>query len=152
LPPDAPNPVSPLLGAVDAQVARWRDSKSVDALTTSSWSTQEWLHFLEAVAPDLDRAAMADLDERFALTTSGNAEILCVWLRLSIQHGYSPADGALREFLGRIGRRKLLTPLYKELMKTADGRVAAQQIYATARPRYHSVSRGTLDGVVGWDE
>jgi len=150
--PETPNPVSPLLGAVDEQVARWRDARSSDVLTTAQWSTQEWLHFLGAIAGDLDRAGMADLDRRFALTTSGNAEILCVWLRLSIQHEYEAANGALRQFLTNIGRRKFLTPLYKELMKTPTGQTNAREIYRTARGRYHYVARGTIDGIVGWNE
>jgi leukotriene-A4 hydrolase len=149
--PETPNPISPLLAAVDAQVARWRATKSADTLATTGWSTQEWLHFLEAIVADLDRGELADLDRRFALTASGNAEILCVWLRLSIQHEYAAADGALRTFLVNVGRRKFLTPLYKELMKTPAGQLRAKDIYRTARGRYHSVARGTIDGIVGWN-
>jgi hypothetical protein len=97
-------------------------------LNTDAWSTQEWLHFLEAVAPDLDAASMTKLDQRFHLTESGNAEILCVWLRLSIQHGYAAADAALRRFLTDVGRRKFLEPLYRQLVKTPAGREWALDI------------------------
>lgn len=150
MPPDAPDPRSPLLGAVDEQAARWRSTRDVSVLRTERWSTHEWLHFLEAVAPDLDARAMTDLDRRFRLTEAGNAEILCVWLRLSIQHGYAAGDAALGRFLTDVGRRKFLEPLYRELVKTEAGKKRALEIYATARGRYHAVSRGTIDAVVGW--
>lgn len=150
MPSDAPDPRSPLLAAVDGQVAQWRTSRSADALRTSAWSTHEWLHFLESVGPDLSSASMSALDSRFRLTQSGNAEILCVWLRLAIQHGYSVADEALTSFLTTVGRRKFLEPLYRELVKTESGRARAKQIYAVARDRYHAVSRGTIDEVVAW--
>ena len=152
MPPDAPDPRSALLTAVDLQAARWRDGRSVADLSTSAWSTQEWLHFLEAVAPDVDAKSMADLDQRFRLTETGNAEILCVWLRLGIQHGYAPAGTALQRFLTDVGRRKFLEPLYREMVKTPDGRTRALEIYAVARGRYHAVSRGTIDEVVGWTQ
>jgi hypothetical protein len=73
-----------------------------------------------------------------------------VWLRLSIQHEYLPAEAALRRFLTDVGRRKFLEPLYRQLVKTPTGREWALDTYRTARGRYHAVSRGTIDEVVGW--
>ncbi len=150
LPADAPRPASDLLAAVDAEVERWRATRAAADVATEGWTTQQWLHFLEALAPALDAEAMAALDGRFGLTSTGNAEILCVWLRLSIQHGYAAADAALERFLTDVGRRKFLQPLYKELCKSAAGKERALAIYARVRPRYHSVSTGTIDAIVGW--
>jgi hypothetical protein len=150
MPQDAPDPRSPLLAAVDRQADAFRKSGKVADLRTDAWSTQEWLHFLEAVGLHLSFNSMAELDRRFHLTESGNAEILCVWLRLSIQHEYLPAEAALRRFLTDVGRRKFLEPLYRQLVKTPSGREWALDIYRTARGRYHAVSRGTIDEVVGW--
>jgi len=147
---DTPDPRSPLLDQVDAQVARWRAGRTAADVRTEGWSTQSWLHFLEAIAGNLDAASMADLDRRFDLTNSGNSEILCTWLRLSIQHGYSAADPALVRFLTDVGRRKFLEPLYREMVKTDAGRERARQLYGRLRGRYHAVSRGTIDEVVGW--
>jgi len=152
LPKGTPDPRSPLLEAVDRQIERWRETQSADTLQTSRWSTQEWLHFLEAIAGDVDAAGLAELDRRFALTDAGNAEILSVWLRLSIQRGYAATDEALERFLLGIGRRKFLTPLYTQLAATPAGRARALEIYREARGRYHAVARGTIDGVLGWNE
>jgi aminopeptidase N len=148
LPADAPHPVSPLLAQVDGEVARWRKDKDAAALRTDGWVTGQWLHFLEGVADDVDAGTMAALDRRYAFTRAGNAEILCVWLRLAVQHGYAAADAALERFLDDVGRRKFLEPLYEELCKTEAGRARAQAIYARARPRYHAVSTKTIDEIV----
>lgn len=120
-------------------------------LATEGWSTQQWLHFLEGAADRLDAGSMAKLDRAFAFTSTGNNEILCVWLRLSVQYGYEPANERLEAFLMQVGRRKFLKPIYAEMAKTDAGRERALAIYGRARPMYHSVSTGTLDKIVGWN-
>jgi leukotriene-A4 hydrolase len=149
LPDDAPRPTSKALADVDVQIRRWKEGTEPAALATREWVTQQWLHFLERIAGALDAGSMAKLDETFHFTDSGNAEILTVWLRLSIAHGYGAADARLEQFLTTVGRRKFLEPLYKELVKTDTGRARAEAIYARARPRYHAVSTAAIDPIVG---
>jgi len=48
------------------------------------------------------------------------------------------------------GRRKFLKPLYKKLAATPEGLERAKQIYAKARPTYHSVSVQTIDEILKW--
>jgi leukotriene-A4 hydrolase len=150
LPADAPRPRSAELERVDAQVARWTAGEPAEALDTSGWVTQQWLRFLNGLPDTLDPARMAELDRAFQFTASGNSEILAQWLELSIRHGYRAADERLEGFLMNVGRRKFLKPLYTELAKSEDGKRRALEIYARARPRYHSVSTGTIDKILGW--
>jgi leukotriene-A4 hydrolase len=150
LPADAPRPRSAELERVDAQVARWTAGEPAEALDTSGWVTQQWLRFLNGLPDTLDPARMAELDRAFQFTASGNSEILAQWLELSIRHGYRAADERLEGFLMNVGRRKFLKPLYTELAKREDGKRRALEIYARARPRYHSVSTGTIDKILGW--
>jgi hypothetical protein len=138
------------LARVTREVERWQKDRRASELDTHGWVTQQWLAFLEGVAGSVDAQTMKALDERFHFTTTGNSEILCVWLRLSIQHGYAAADPVLERFLMNVGRRKFLKPLYTELAKTAPGLDRAKKIYAKARPRYHATSTGTIDKIVGW--
>ena len=58
--------------------------------------------------------------------------------------------GKLESFLMNVGRRKFLKPIYTELAKTEAGSKRAKEIYARARPRYHAISTGTIDGILGW--
>jgi hypothetical protein len=92
---------------------------------------------------------MEDLDSEFDFLSTNNNEILAVWLRLGVRAGYRAVDARLEEFLMTVGRRKFLEPLYKELARTPEGLERAREIYARARPRYHAVSRGTIDQVLG---
>jgi aminopeptidase N len=150
LPDDVPVPRSESLDAVDAERESWLAGKPLSSLATAGWVTQQWLRFLEGMPADLGARRMGELDRAFHFTDSGNSEIVCTWLRLSIAHGYSGADERLDSFLMNVGRRKYLAPLYKELVKTEAGREKARRIYAKARPRYHAVSTGTLDEILGW--
>jgi hypothetical protein len=54
----------------------------------------------------------------------------------------------LREYLVTIGRRKLIKPLYEDLMKQSWGPPVAKRIYAEARPGYHPMAVTTLDPIV----
>jgi hypothetical protein len=92
---------------------------------------------------------MGTLDSAFHFTESGNSEVLFSWLRLAIPRHYEPAVPALERFLTSQGRRKFLTPLYKDLLASAWGKEEAKRIYRKARPLYHSVATGTLDPILG---
>jgi len=147
LPDDAPRPVAVSLTKVDDAVGAWTGGRRPDQLDTAGWTTQQWLRFLRALPETLAPDSMAELDQAFGFTRSGNSEILCQWLELAIRHGYSPADARLEEFLRQVGRRKFLKPLYTALVKANPDR--ARTLYAANRGRYHSVSATTLDSIVG---
>jgi leukotriene-A4 hydrolase len=98
----------------------------------------------------LDRQRMAELDQAFHLTQSGNSEIAFQWLLMSIRNRYEPAYPRLDEFLMSIGRRKFIKPLYEELAKTPEGRERALAIYRRARPTYHPISVAAIDEVLKW--
>jgi leukotriene-A4 hydrolase len=146
LPEDAPRPTTASLAAVDAQVASWTEGRAAGELETSGWTTQQWLRFLRALPETLTAEQMAALDATFHFTASGNSEIVCQWLLLAIPHHYAAADERLEAFLRDVGRRKFLKPLYTALMAADPER--ARRVYAANRSRYHSVSTGTLDGIV----
>ena len=92
---------------------------------------------------------MTRLDAEFKFTASGNSEITHDWLLHVIRAGYEPAMEKLETFLTGQGRRKFLQPLYEELAKTKTGTKIANRIYARARSGYHTVSRQTIDQVLG---
>jgi hypothetical protein len=145
-------PVSTRFENVDKQRMAFFSGTPAAQLDTQGWTTHEWLRFLRDLPSTTTLEQMAELDQAFAFTQSGNSEILAQWLATAIHVGYEPAYPALEQFLTTVGRRKFLTPLYKELVKTPEGVVRARAIYQKARPNYHSVSVGTIDEIVGWDE
>lgn len=136
--------------AVEQKVDAWKGGAAAATLGTESWSTHEWMHFLRALPDTIPAARMADLDNTFKLSTSGNSEILFAWLRKAIATRYEPAFPALEKFLLSQGRRKYVAPLYADLATTDWGKRMATDIYRRARPTYHSVSTGTIDKSLGW--
>jgi hypothetical protein len=124
----------------------WLGGGSIDALATtaSKWSTQEWIHFVDSLPRKMDAQHLSTLDRQFTLTESQNAEIAHVWYRLAIANHYTAAYPSMERYMVRIGRRKLIVPLYRDLAATPDGKAMASKIYDKARDGYHPM---TKDGV-----
>ena len=149
LPANAPRSVSDALTRVEQQAARWASGETAaTVLETSDWTTQEWLHFLKSVPETLTAGQMAEFDEAFGFTEVGNSEVAHQWLLTAIRNHYEPAYLRLETYLVGIGRRKLIKPLYDELVKTPDGRARAEAIYERARPGYHPIAVSSIDEVV----
>lgn len=150
VPSNAPVIESDAFEKVDAARAEWMAGKDPKQLATSKWTTHEWLHFLRGVPYDVGTEKMAQLDEAFNFTATGNSEKLHEWLLHVIGSRYEPGYEALEDFLTRQGRRKFLQPLYSAMAEHEDLLPMAKEIYAKARPGYHSVSSGTIDGILDW--
>ncbi len=149
LPANAPWSVSDALTRVEQQAARWANGEAVArALESDDWTTQEWLHFLKSVPGALTAEQMTQLDEAFRFTEAGNSEVAQQWLLTAIRNQYEPAYLRLETYLVGIGRRKLIKPLYDELVKTPEGRARAEAIYERARPGYHPIAVSSIDEVV----
>ena len=149
LPADAVFVESDAFNRVDAQRAAWeRGTLGTGALDTMHWSVQEWLHFLGGVTRPQPVTRLAELDRRYGLTASTNAEIAHAWFRLALASGYGGIDASLERYLVSIGRLKLIRPLYSDLLRTPDGAAFARRVYAEARPGYHAIVRQALDRVM----
>ncbi len=152
--PGIPANIAPVhstaFAAVDSQATAWKNGGMASAIQTGKWSTHEWLHFLGALTDTIPAARLAELDNAFHLSASGNSEIEFAWLKIAIRNHYQPAFAALDRFLTSQGRRKFVAPLYADLAKTDWGRPIAMDIYKRARPTYHSVAVVTIDKTLGW--
>lgn len=152
LPADAPVPVSDRFQKVELEIQRWEKGTPAASLATGDWSTFEWMHFVRHLPKTMSNAQMKDLDSAFGFTSTGNAEVLAAWLEQCIRNDHDPAFARLDQFLGTVGRRKFLVPLYTEMTHTEKGRIMAQTIYRTARPNYHSVAVHTIDDLLSWSD
>ena len=95
---------------------------------------------------------MADLDRTFDLSNSKNSEIIAAWFIHVIKNNYTVAYDKLEAFLVRVGRRKFLAPIYKELAKTEKNKKVGINIYKKARLNYHQIATVTIDGILGWED
>lgn len=149
IPNNCPQVVSDRYGKVAEQAASFvAGSASAKNLNTEGWVYQEWVHFLRNLPEELTQEQLADLDQEFGFTKSGNSEILCQWFLHAIRNQYTPAYDEIEEFCFSVGRRKFIQPIYAEMMKYEATKDMARRIYAKSRPNYHSVAYNTLDEMV----
>jgi leukotriene-A4 hydrolase len=149
LPKNAVLPVSDAFDLVDVARRDWlAGTLAVADLPAKGWTTHEWVHFLDGLPGKVPAAKLAELDAAYSLTSVGNSEVAFSWLRVAIANDYAPAWPRLENYLTTIGRRKLIRPLYEDLMKTPAGAERARAIYALARPNYHPIAATSLDAIV----
>jgi leukotriene-A4 hydrolase len=150
LPADAPRVTTSAMTQVASERDRWLHGAPARALNVQGWLYHHWLFFLRGLPADVPAARLAELDQAFGFTRTGNSELLSEWLRIAIARGYHPADARVEEFLLSCGRRYLIKPLYAEMAKTDAGLARARAIYTRARPRYHAMVTESLDPIVKW--
>ncbi len=149
IPAHPPRVLSPRLGIVDSARLGWRGSRQLPpAQITSQWSTQEWLHFLEGMPETLPPADLEQLDAAYGFTGTANGEIAMRWYPLAIRSGHAPASAAAADFITRIGRRKLIIPVYEALVETAPGLALARSTFELARPGYHPITTASVARVI----
>jgi leukotriene-A4 hydrolase len=107
----------------------------------------EWRLYLDHMPRPSAHDVCAELDARFALGQSHNAEILSGWLELALESGYAPALPRALDFLGEVGRMKYLKPLYKALLAQPHLRPAAEQTYRRHRDGYHPIARHVVESL-----
>ncbi|MFY0624822.1 MAG: M1 family metallopeptidase [Reichenbachiella sp.] len=149
VPSSCPVPVSDKFTNVEKALVDWHKNENTESLIKSFnsdlWSTHEWLHFLRSMPDSLSTEQMTNLDLAFSFTQSNNSEITASWLKLVIASQYENGYAKLESFLINTGRRKFLTPLYKEMLNKEEGVAMAKAIYEKARPNYHFVSYSSID-------
>ena len=149
IPEGAPMPTSNTFTDIDQIRSQWlAGGLKSSEIDVTQWTVHEWLYFLNNLPAKLTDIQMQDLDTQFKLTSTGNNEIAHSWLLIAINNGYQPAYSRLEDYLVHIGRRKLITPLYKALVASTEGQVFAKRVYAIARPGYHPLAQGTVDAIV----
>jgi leukotriene-A4 hydrolase len=148
IPADAVLPVSTAFDTVDDTRAAWLAGKIQAKNFGLDWVTQQWLYFLDKMPETSSAAQLADLDKAYGLTRSQNAEIEHSWLRIVIRNNYQPGYARLEQYLTTIGRRKLIEPLYTDLMKTPTGTAFAKRVYAKAKPGYHPETVAAIEAIV----
>ena len=129
------------VGAMAIEFNLLKDFKSID---TANFTTHEWLWLLRNLNADSIEIKMADIDSKYHLSESTNAEIQCDWYILCIKNNYEKAFPFIENYLMHIGRRKFLKPLYENLSKSESGLAFGKTIFAQAENSYHAVSRNTI--------
>jgi len=141
------NPVSEDFDAIDEIQKTWRKT-GLKGLSQKIKSTNEKIHFIDYLPKDLTAGEMASIDKEFNFTQGGNFVVRRQWFIPAIQHQYQAAYPAIEQFLTSYSRTYSLTPLYKEMIKTPEGKIWAKQIYAKAKPGYHATTIEALSKIL----
>ncbi|MEZ4441243.1 MAG: leukotriene A4 hydrolase C-terminal domain-containing protein [Polyangiaceae bacterium] len=144
LPEDAPTFDSPRLDELAQLGAGWTPGTRP---STEGWTTTETLFFLSKVPPQ-DRAATEALGDWLGLRTTKNAELQCVWLARAAEAGVADIEPELRDFVGRVGRTKLVKPVIAAMAASPRLRPLAEELVATNQGWWHSSTRNAVAAVM----
>ena len=86
---------------------------------------------------------MAALDSEFDFTNKGNNLIQFSWFLLAVRYHYTPAYPAIENFLTGYAR----VQLYKEMIKTSEGKIWAAQLFNRVKPGYNNTSVQDIEAV-----
>jgi leukotriene-A4 hydrolase len=134
--------------AIDTLLMNLKSTDYTQGFNTRSFSSNEGLYYISHLPDNITATNMASIDKNYHFTQSGNAEIQAAWYKLAVAHQYKPAYANLEKFLLNVGRRKFIVPIYKELVKTPEGKVWAKQIFDKAKTGYHPLAVGTISALV----
>jgi len=148
IPDNCPQPDRVRFIKVEEQIKNFQNGMAAKLLKTTDWSTYEWMHFLRQIPYPITIEKMKDLDETFHLTQTGNDEIADIWFLQALRSNYTEAFPQIKYFLINTGREKFLEPLYKELMKTPEGKKMAKEIYKIAKENYHPLAQKDVESIL----
>ena len=147
IPSNIITPDSEDFNAIDAIQKTWRKT-GIKGLSQKIKSTNEKQHFIDYLPNDLTVKEMTEIDKECNFTNGGNFVVKRQWFIIAIQHQYKVAFPAIENFLTSYSRTYSLTPLYKEMIKTPEGKVWAKQIYAKAKLGYHATTVEVLEKIL----
>ncbi|WP_298220544.1 hydrolase/aminopeptidase [Flavobacterium sp.] len=129
-------PVSEDFNAIDDIQKTWRQT-GIKGLSQKIKSTNEKQHFIDYLPKEITEKEMDEIDKEFHFTQGGNFVIKRQWFVIAIRQKYKPAYPAIEQFMIATSRTGSLQTLYKEMVKTPEGKTWARQIFEKAKSGYH---------------
>ncbi|MEG1228269.1 MAG: leukotriene A4 hydrolase C-terminal domain-containing protein [Flavobacterium sp.] len=149
--PGIPSNITPVssadFDAIDKIQKSWRET-GVKGLNKKITTTTEKQHFIDHLPSDITPKEMADLDKEFNFTKGGNFIIKRQWFVQAIRHQYKAANPDIEQFLIGSSRTGSVMMLYKEMVKTPEGKVWANQIFDKAKAGYHATTIQDIKGTL----
>ncbi len=147
IPDNIITPNSPDFDRIDRIQNNWRKT-GVKGLSKKIKSTNEKQHFIDYLPKDLTQAEMAAIDAEFQFTDKGNFVIKRQWFVIALRQQYKPAFPAIEAFMIATSRTGSLITLYKEMVKTPQGKAWARTIFGKAKSGYHLTTVQSVEGIL----
>ncbi|NUM31359.1 MAG: M1 family metallopeptidase [Bacteroidetes bacterium] len=141
LPKSAVKPVSEELIKVDKMLLSYFEGlKKPEEFDTAGFTSHHWQYLIRQFSKKANLNQVEEFEKVFSFSNRSNCEILCDWFTLSAKIAYTKNTEQTEKFLIRVGRRKMILPIYEELAKTENGKKWAKMVFDKAKTGYHSVS------------
>jgi aminopeptidase N len=147
IPSNITSVISEDFNVIDSIQKNWRKT-GVKGLSQKIKSTNEKQHFIDYLPEDITIKEMAEIDAEFNFTKGGNFVIKRQWFVPAIRHHYTVAYPAIEQFMIATSRTGSLQTLYKEMVKTPEGKAWAKQIFNKAKPGYHLTTVQDIEGLL----
>ncbi|HEX7871036.1 MAG TPA: leukotriene A4 hydrolase C-terminal domain-containing protein, partial [Chryseobacterium sp.] len=149
--PGIPSNITPSVSedfnAIDVIQKEWQKT-GVKGLSQKIKSTTEKQHFIDYLPADITVEEMTAIDAEFSFTKNGNFVIKRQWFVQAIRHQYKTAYPAIEQFMIGTSRTGSLMTLYKELVKTSEGKDWAKTIFDKAKSGYHATTIQSVEGLL----
>ncbi len=134
-------PTSASLDSAAAAARNWSSGELPSSeLPFDTWSPQATVYFIKALPPDLSTGQLTELDELLGLSQSRNAEIGRTWFTQVAARRHLPAYEAMRTYLGRYGRTRLIEPVYAALVANGEDAEWARATFEELKGGYHPLT------------
>lgn len=139
--------VSKDFNAIDLIQKSWRKT-GVKGLSQKIKSTTEKQHFIDYLPEDITPKEMADIDAEFNFTKDGNFVIKRQWFVPAMRSQYTIAYPAIEQFMIATSRTGSLMTLYKQMVKTSEGKIWAKKIFEKAKSGYHATTIQSVESLL----
>lgn len=133
-----------LISVEKARVA-FLTGRDIKEFGSGNWNPQQLQYFLRILKEPLSPEQIIQLEKTLKPGASNNAEINFEWFILCIRNGHTAIRPQLDAFLAKVGRRKFILPLYRELFSNDQWAGWGRERYDRYRHRYHAITAGSVD-------
>jgi len=122
--------------------------KIIEQIKRNDFIVQEWQTFIHSLPENIGKSKLQKLDAYFSFKTCGNAEIMTDWFILGIKNNYGDLNTNIKMFLGKVGRRKYVLPIYETMLNNNKTKALAIEIFEKNKKNYHSVTKNSIEALI----
>lgn len=108
----------------------------------ASWNAQSWIHYLNQLySQGANQAQLEQLEKTFHLSQQ-NSEIQMRFYRIAVKNNFEAVFPAMEAFLMKVGRKKFVIPIYKELCDSGRKDYTKKLI---KKANYHPITQMAIE-------